>query len=48
MTLDQLKDKTIPVPVNIKKMTLLVIKIVTLQLSHVSLKGWDVFFEDAP
>lgn len=31
-----------------RKVTLLVIKVVTLELSHISLKGWDVLLEDTP
>lgn len=34
--------------VNINKGALLVIKVVTFQLSHVSLKRWNVFFVNAP
>lgn len=30
------------------EVTVLVIKVVTFQLGHVSLKGWDVLFEDTP
>lgn len=34
--------------VTFRNVTLLVIKVVTLELSHISLKGWDVLFEDTP